>query len=577
MQPELQSVAFSAWDRLLHNLEDDDVETMLESTFSTIIQRWESFNEVTRQRAETTLQYLLKQRTRLIRNMIVNLPSLSQFPQLKDVEKQLNKIRTPTDVGNAFQIFSRRVSHETSGVVAQALVELKEYLRINQSFLQASAISERPDAVIGVLVRSILDACVKFNEAHHDIAQLAAECIGLIGCLDPNRVESVREQSEMVVVSNFEDPGETTDFVLYLLKEVIVKAFLSTTDTGVQGFLSLVMQRLLEVCNFKEVCPSRIMIGEGRDSPNHVFRKWMALPGSVQETLTPFLTSKFTVKEMDRPNVEYPIFRSESIRSCKIYRFWLGTFVLELLYKPYNLYAELVFPPLRRAIKIRNLSIANFLLPYVVLHVIVDGTDQDRNEIVEELLGVLKYQSTAEYEIQEEDLKMCSEVSSYFTTQISFRLILCRPYSKCWITSLDGHRQNNWKPARLADPLQQRIKSCLFDPFLIWFPRSSSHSVQLSADHTLVHYSIGNNISASSETCRKPQRQEMRFCNDCKTSILKLTNLMESKAFLHIFMCLILTNRSLLIEKLDVGRQHRVGMRSSLQKLPTMQMYRSIF
>jgi serine/threonine-protein kinase ATR len=396
---------------MLHNLDDDDVEIMLESTFSTIIQRWKSFNEATRQRAEDTLQYLLKQRARIIRNMITDLPSLSQFPQLQDVEKQLNKVRTPTDVGNSFQIFSRRIGHENSGVVAQALVELKAYLRINQSFLQASAVSEQPDAVVGILVRSILDACVKFNEAHHDIAQLSAECIGLIGCLDPNRVESVREQSEMVVVSNFEDPSETTDFVLYMLKEVIVKAFLSTTDTGVQGFLSLVMQRLLEVCNFKEVCPPRIMNGEGKDSPNHIFRKWLALPGSVQETLTPFLTSRFTVKEMDKPKVEYPIFRSENVRFDKIYRHWLSTFVLELLYKPYNTFAELVFPPLRRAIKIRNLSIASFLLPYAVLHVIVDGLDQDREEIVNELLGVLQYQPASAFKIQEEDLKMCSEVS----------------------------------------------------------------------------------------------------------------------------------------------------------------------
>lgn len=397
---------------MLHNLEDDDVEMMLESTFSTIIQRWETFNEVTRRRAEGTLQYLLKQRTRLLRNMIVNLPSLSQFPQLEDVEKQLNGIRTPTDVGNAFQIFSRRVGHENSGVVAQALVELKAYLRLHQSFLQASAVSEQPDVVVGLLVRSILDACVKFNEAHHDIAQLSAECIGLIGCLDSNRVESIRERSEMVVVSNFQTPGETTDFVLYMLKEVIVKAFLSTTDTGTQGFLSLVMQRLLEVCNFREVCPPILMNGGSKDSTNPVFQKWLALPGSVQETLTPFLTSRFNVKEMDRPKVEYPIFRLENVRFDKIYRYWLSTFVLELLHKPFSMFSELVFPPLRRAIKIRNLSIASFLLPYVALHVIVEGTDQDREEIVNELLGVLKCQPTSEIKIQEEDLKMCSEVST---------------------------------------------------------------------------------------------------------------------------------------------------------------------
>ena len=394
---------------MLRHLEDDDVEMMLESTFSTIIQRWKTFSEITRRRAKDALQYILEHRTRLIRNMIVNLPSLTQFPQLQDVEHQLNKIRTPTDVGNAFQIFSRRLGHENSGVVAQALVELKAFLRLHQSFLQASAVSEQPDIVVGLLVRSILDACVKFNEVHQDIAELSAECLGLIGCLDSNRVESVRQQPGMVVVSNFSDPGETTDFILYILKEVIVKAFLSTTDTGTQGFLSLVMQKLLAVTNFNEVIPPILMGGVVRD--NELFHKWSLLPGSVQETLTPFLTSKFTVNEMVKPTIEYPIFRLENVRSGKIYILWLTTFVLELLYKPFNMYSEIVFPPLRRAIKIRNISIASFMLPYVALHVIVEGTCQDREEIVNELLSVLRYRPSSEVKIQEEDLKMCSEVS----------------------------------------------------------------------------------------------------------------------------------------------------------------------
>jgi serine/threonine-protein kinase ATR len=175
------------------------------------------------------------------------------------------------------------------------------------------------------------------------------------------------------------------------------------------------MQRLLEVFEFKRKCPSRIMSGEGKDTTDPTFRRWLALPESVRETLTPFLTSMFTVKEMVRPQVEFPIFRSDNVRFDKIYRHWLSTFVLELLYKPCNLFAEAIFPPLRRAIKIRNLSIASFLLPYVVLHVIVDGKSQDREVIVNELLGILKYRPSPAFKIQEEDMKMCSEVSYSFS------------------------------------------------------------------------------------------------------------------------------------------------------------------
>lgn len=409
-QKELQSLAFSAWETMLINLEDEDVELMLESTFSTVIQRWTTFDESTQRKVESALLYLLKDRTRLLRNTIVNIPSLSQIPVLSVIEEQLNTLRTPTDISNAFQIFSRRISHENSAVVTQSLVELKAYLKLHQSFLQSSAVSEQPDIVVGSIVRSILDCCVKFNQAHHDIARLSAECIGLIGCLDPNRVESVREQREIVVVSNFHDPGETTDFVLFILEEVIVKAFLSTTDTGVQGFLSYVMQILLERCDFQEICVPIIMNGL-KGPPSEIWQKWLALPLTVQDTLTPFLTSKYSLTDLtDKVKVEYPIFRPETVRPEKMYVNWLKAFVMDLLYKPLNANADLIFTPLRRAIRIRENSVAEFLLPYVVLHVIVEGTDQNRVEIGEELLGILQYQITPDSSVKREQLKMCSEV-----------------------------------------------------------------------------------------------------------------------------------------------------------------------
>lgn len=441
-QPELQSLAFSAWEKMLTYLEDDDVELMLENTFSTVVQRWKSFDDITQKRAKTTLQYLLKKRTRLIRNTITNLPSLAQFPELASIEDQLQKLRTPTDIGNGFEIFSRRLRHENSGVAAQALVELKAYLKVHQAFLQASAVSEQPDIVVGLLVRSILDCCVKFSQSHHDIAQLSAECIGLVGCLDPNRVECVREQREMVVVTNFHDPSESTDFVLFLLEEVIVKAFLSSTDTGVQGFLSYVMQVLLEKCDFKTVCVPIIQKGD-RNSRDPIYLKWRTLPPSVQDTLTPFLTSMYAVAESsEKVKIEYPIFRPESMRPDRLYNSWLKTFVLDLLYKPKNPNSDLIFTPLRRAIRIRDNAVASFLLPYVVLHVVVEGTPDNRKEIGEELLRVLQYEVTADSNVRREEVKACSEVSRLPSNLIKAGTYIIRLYSVSWIISLVGNKRS---------------------------------------------------------------------------------------------------------------------------------------
>ncbi|TGO14465.1 hypothetical protein BTUL_0052g00020 [Botrytis tulipae] len=460
-QKDLQASAFSAWSAMLRYLGDDDVEWMLESTFVTIIQYWDSFDDSTKKAAEEILQYLLKERARLIRNRIVELPSLSSLPQLRDVEHKLNTMRTPTDVSNAFQIFSRRIQHETAGVVAQALSELKVLLQKQQSYLQASAVSEQPDVVIGKLVRSILDACVKFNESHNDIAKLSGECIGLIGCLDPNRVEAVRDQREMVVVMNFHDPEETTDFLLFLLEEVIIKAFLSATDTTLQGFLSFVMQELLSKGGFADVCAPTLR-GAHKDPNNPLCKKWESLPESVQATLTPFLSSMFSVKKMEVPTTTYPIFRPDSSQPNRInkYNNWLKTFVLDLLQKPKNPNAELIFPPLCRAIRIKDLSVANFLLPYLILHRVLEGEDEERRNIGAELLGILDYQPSLTSNVKQEELRLCSEavfrVLDYLSRWIQAKQMIVHREIRAGIP---GGQEQIEKVTRLIESIPAEIVS----------------------------------------------------------------------------------------------------------------------
>ena len=415
----LQTSAFSAWDAMVRNLEDDDVEAMLESTFSIILQHWSALDKETQDIAQGTLRYLLKDRKRLIRVSIFNLPSLSRFKELADVNNELQGYRTATDTSNAFSIFSRRLGKENAGVVYQALIELKVYLGDNQAFLQASAVSQQPDSVVGLLVRSILDTCVKFNRSHRNIAQLSAECMGLIGCIDPNRVESVRERREMILISNFQEPGESTDFVLFALQEVLVPAFLSTTDTYLQGFFSFSMQKLLEVVDFRRICGPIIRDGQ-RDSTDPLYVKWQSLPPTVQDTLTPFLSSRYILGDLNKAKVEYPIFDIISKRhernepTERLYGPWLRTFVSDLLSKPFNLHATIIFSALSRAIRIRDTAVAKFLLPYLVVHVVLEGSDQNRDEIKRELLSVLEFKlpddSTS---LRRDEWKSCLEVSSF--------------------------------------------------------------------------------------------------------------------------------------------------------------------
>lgn len=404
----LRTAAFQAWGTMIRSFDDEEVSVMLETTFAIIIQHWKLFDSSTREYARRLIEYLLTKRFQTLGVNADLLPSLAQIPELESCEERLVKMRSKPDVKQEYQIFSRRISHEHASVVTQGLTELASYLKKNQEFLQASAVSEQPEKVVGELLRAILDACVQFNDSNTDVARLAGECLGMIGCVDSNRVETVRKRKEIVVLSNFDGSVDTTDFVLFILQEVLVKAFASATNPRAQGFFSYAMQELLRRCDFSVVVSQYRSHQIDTGDAEKLHKKWLGLPESVQMTLSPFLSSKYTVTAMATNPVQYPIFQP-----TKSYNVWLRAFVLDLLQKPHNANAALIFDPLSRVIRIQDTSVANFLLPYTVLHSVALGSDQDGTDILGEILAILEHDTSTDSHNELNNVKLCSEVGPF--------------------------------------------------------------------------------------------------------------------------------------------------------------------
>lgn len=410
-------------------MEDEDVEVLLETTFFIIDHYWKSFDQASKDKGVALLAALVDQSPDVVRLSIRKLPSLEHIPELAELNGKLESMREiPLDNKTAFGLFAERLNHENSGVVLQTLNELVTYLKQNQGYLQASAISQQPNPVVIPLSRALLDCSAKYNGVQLDITRLCVECIGLVGCLDANRHESTREQAQFVITDNFVDPGETTDFVAFMLDTVLVKSFLSATDTRYIGFLSFAIQELLDRCDFKSA-----YVDQGRGVTAPIYRKWLSLSETTREVLAPLLTSRYVLAPMAHQFAEYPIFRP-----AKGYGNWLRAFVLDLLHHGQNLFAQIIFEPLCRVIRVKDLSVAEFLLPYLVVHV-VSGQEKASSisaNILGELLAILNYEpgETATY-LEREDIKLCYEASiSQPSRNLGHALILTRPSSVHWTT-----------------------------------------------------------------------------------------------------------------------------------------------
>ena len=438
----------------MNTLGEDDIATLVDPTFAIIAQHWDSFLTRTQEQAHDMIGYLLQSHSSMICDTVHTLPSLAAVPLMAKFEEELGRLKAKMDVRHHYQSFSQRCQNENATVVFRALSELADYLAKNQKFLHETANSEQPDPVVSQLARSLLDTSVLFSNTHPTISVLCAKCMGLVGCLDPTRIEAAREKKEILVLSNFVRDDETNDFIIFFLREVLVKAFLSATNSRSQGFLAYSMQELLSISDIKDSVRPR-----PRDAPFDAnYRRWVSLPESVRTTLMPFTKSKYFVTAgVSQPFSTYPLYEATMGHGQ-----WLRTFTFDLLKRSVGEgKVQTIFSVLSRIIRFQDISISNFLLPFACLNVIINGKDQERLDIGRELFLVL-HQPLPEQRHSKDNTILCSQVGLAKLPQHQLLIHASRPSFKSSITFRVGCKRRRKKTptgkARERGQVDYRLK-----------------------------------------------------------------------------------------------------------------------
>jgi len=399
-------------------LEPAETAPLLGQTFSVVLQYWDSLEQASQTKAAEMIKELFEKKIDAIKESLDTLPSLAAIPTLAPFEERLKAMRT-LEIRDHYHLLARRCRHENVSVVEQALTELSGFLKKHQDFIHTAAINEQPDVVVPELIRTLLDVIIAFKDSNSSskprIEHLCAKCLGLIGAVDPNRVEAPRDKRDMMVLHNFTRADESIAFVIFFLEERLVKAFLSATDTKAQGFLAFGMQELLKFIDVE----STVILRSRHDGPAHVAQtgqqRWDSFSQTAKSILAPFLRSKYTLQINNSVQpCSYPIF------SLKItHRAWLTKWLLDLLSRSTGDNAENIFTVCKSIVKGQDTSISMFLLPYVTLNVIIGGTDLDRENIVKELHAVLAPvpKNPLEKPMARENLRQCSDVGTPFSTR----------------------------------------------------------------------------------------------------------------------------------------------------------------
>lgn len=402
--PGLRDVTLEAFSKFVTTLKFGEIGPFVGTTSATFVRLWPEFSPTGRNIAADTLEYIVSNKDGL-KHFVQDVADLSGIPELASVNRQLQANRKDWSFSQRSEYLLVRIGSENDVVALQALRELKVLMAGTAPQLQAFSAGDSFDHSVGTLVKTLLGAAVKDGPENEQIRNVAFECIGILGALDPDRFEMAPADAPFIVTRDFGDHEESIKFALHLIQHLLIGAYRSTNDTKHQEFLAYAIQELLSFCGFTA---DLLPVSGSSNKPVDIVarRRWNELPKWVLETCGPLLGGSFSFKERTAPHAaEYPIYSNTTS-----YRDWIRIWANDLISKLKGAEVKRVFRAFPPVLHLEDIAVAQHLLPHLVLNALIAGSDDDRQKVQQEIQTVLTDQVSHTHQLSENSRLLSAQV-----------------------------------------------------------------------------------------------------------------------------------------------------------------------
>ncbi|SCV68802.1 BQ2448_923 [Microbotryum intermedium] len=422
----LREVTLRGFKSFISSLKFSEIGPFIGPCTATLVRLWHDFTPIERAAATETIEYIVLFNSDDLKSFVQDVVDLGGIPDLAQCQQRLLHIRRAWSFGRKTEHLLARISSENDVVSLQALKELKELMSTLDVELQQLLAGDIFDRSIGSLVKVLFGAAVKDGPDQDRIRNMVFECLGILGALDPDRFELPPGDAPTIVLENFTNKEESVEFALHLIQDLLIGAYRSTNDTKHQEFLAYAIQELLTYCGFT---PDLVLSSTSGTSKSKatvdqsVRERWNRLPKSVLETCGPLLGGRFSFKERSISHaVQYPIYSTTSS-----YRDWIRIFANDLILKLEG-EAKRVFGPFPPVLHLEDIAVAQHLLPHLVLHTLISGTDDDRLRIGTEIREVLADQTACSRAVSENSRRLSAQTVFDLMDHVSRWITLARKH-----------------------------------------------------------------------------------------------------------------------------------------------------
>ncbi|PIK55504.1 putative serine/threonine-protein kinase atr [Apostichopus japonicus] len=320
-----------AWDCYVRSVEPSALGPMLSQVIVTLLPLLQELPS----QVSAIFHFLIVENQKTFSDHFRELYFMPSLVELQEVNKVIARHKehhsTQPDVRNQLREAMKGVAHDSVDVRVHALSKLRDLLYTNQSSLHEFVMgSEDVDSIITELLSVLLSGC---RDSNSEAQSLFGECLGALGAVDPGLLD-------LSTATNVDDMNFAYDLIIEL-----ARGFLAASDTRAQDCSAYAIQEMLQVyrCGSKE--------STSRDVPKPIYR---SAKGSTYKDWV-----------------------------C----FWTGHLVNMMVKEEKS---STVFKACRVIIK-HDINTALFLLPYILQHVLIDSNQEQKAEIQDEILAVLRH------------------------------------------------------------------------------------------------------------------------------------------------------------------------------------------
>ncbi|KAI9146005.1 hypothetical protein BKA69DRAFT_1024549 [Paraphysoderma sedebokerense] len=382
--PRLRDETLSLWRTFVQTVDPASLAPHLVHIVIILIRPFDEYNDAQIKILASIFEYFFQKETKNFQPYYAEAPLLPEILHFAKFNQRLKEEKENLTLVQRIQILIKGISNDNELVAECSLNELLPV--ISDRRIYALIMTENVDENVQNLVKTLLLTLRKFNGQNLNIQRLCCRCLGVIGAIDPSRLDIAVKEDSVIVLDNFVDINESREFVCKLIEKQLVRAFRSSTNMTQQSFVAYALQQSLAFCGFtSDIVLHGVKPPSMTDSQYTEIRKqWNKFPKAVLDNITPFLESHYNLHMSQSEPVVYPIYPSTTT-----FRDWIKTWTIELIESVQGDNAIRIFAVCRNVVNGGDVNLALYVLPHLVLNALISGSDNLRKDVLKELLSVL--------------------------------------------------------------------------------------------------------------------------------------------------------------------------------------------